>query len=344
MSYSELIRTPQQLDTFINVLVWVEKKPKNKPFGLHFQKEIVSKFSDKPASLKRLLFHHFIDREPGSFYIKGEKSHTYKVNVTNFDAAITWLELKLPNFNIPDTAVKSEEDKWDLELRGVRQFKLDLHEDCYRRFHPVLGLKREIKNKLFKNWLDFDVESAAFTTILQLYSRWSTNKLRVIPKYLTYKQMFRLYVAELIDVDLSVAKQILTAIFNGAKLTNWSSLAKLQSMNEGKVFVLKNDDVIHEFNEERKRVWKLVAKQWKERCKEVGGQPLKKGQNQFIIYFQCELIIQNAMIKFAKQNKLDFFPEHDGIRLRTKDKLIKQDLEAFIKQSTPFDVKLAIKF
>jgi hypothetical protein len=106
-------------------------------------------------------------------------------------------------------------DRWDIStLLGSLSYTEDesgrLHTDPQR-------IRREIRNVLFKNWTDVDINTSAPTLLTLLYRQFtdSVKDIEVIEDYIDNKEARRTEFASRFDLSYSSAKEILTQIFIG---------------------------------------------------------------------------------------------------------------------------------
>ncbi len=119
-----------------------------------------------------------------------------------------------------------------------------------RRYHPVQNLSKAIRAQVFKGWYDYDIEAAAPTLVYGLahdvHMRVSGER-KIVP-YPTVAQLVddrasvRSHIAQVADVDLKVAKSIVTALFFGAKLIPHSKQAIFKLVGGDKSIMQRLDD------------------------------------------------------------------------------------------------------
>lgn len=328
MSYRPNFNDPRARKRIIQAVEWAETtlsgdEPRtvsshtlNKQFGaLGGKKETLSDWL-RPKLLIR-----------SGQYAEGQ-CFSYKLNLIGVQALRTLLKAE---GIIPAHPLVVYARDFASELQsGVFSYN-DTTNDC-RRHHKLHSVRRVDKQKFWsKEGYNFDYDlSASGPTILSQMAIGAD--IPVIRDYLVNKKELRAGLAARIGVTVQEAKQVITALFNGARVVAHGKCAIFVKLKGDKEALqkLKNDEWVQSLLADVKVMWVTIRDLHFQKT----GEKLKKSQL-WSLYYGQERAVMDAALEYVKTGSKVFI-EHDGFRTDTQQDV--SLMQAAVYQKTGFHV------
>jgi hypothetical protein len=201
-----------------------------------------------------------------------------------------------------------------------------------RKWNPLQQTKKPIKQAvLAKSGLlyEYDIDTCMPTLILQ-YAKSFKPRLKAssIDHYIGHKQEVRNRIATDCEISEKTAKEVINALFNGARLHK--SIAVKLNYCKAKIQWFREDEFIIQLKKDIAKCWKAI--------KSGTGTKLtvkaKAGT-----YRRLERQVNDAVEDFMKQTNNKVFLEHDG--WTCENRLCVSEMCEMIKAQTGFEVKLS---
>ena len=177
-------------------------------------------------------------------------------------------------------------------------------ESTYRLWHGLQHMPRRIKPSIFDQAglsYHYDIENCA-PTIIQQYAQQQgmTQETPGIDRYINNKQEVRQHLANLLDVDIKLAKRIIQAITNGARIAEdpRKDIFRMLNCNANKLDLLKQDEWLTQYRQDFSQCWKAIFP--------------NKIKNRWHTYFRLEREVLDTIVTYLKDNNIKHFLEHDG--------------------------------
>ena len=182
--------------------------------------------------------------------------------------------------------------------------KFRYRESTHRLWHGLQHMPRRIKPHIFAQAgliYHYDIENCA-PTIIQQYAQ-QQGMLQETPgidQYIANKPKIRQHIADLIGSDIKIAKKIIQAITNGAKLSSdpRRDIFKILDEDINKLNLLKQDSWLLQYKKDFQNCWRAIDPSNKE--------------TKWHTYFRLEREVLNTVILYLKTNYINHFLEHDG--------------------------------
>jgi len=272
---------------------------------------------------------------------------------------------------VQETAVNWVKEEFKQEL-STRVFKYK--HKTNRNWHPLQRVRREIKRRVFGDSnlkYQYDIQCCAPRLLLQ-YSqqipelldpdqqvgpqkkkraRWLQGPMDLwlpnLQAYLANRQQVRQALAQRADISHDQAKEIINALFAGARLglNEDSDIYQLLEGDIARIHYLKQDPFISGLREEIKIMWEYIKPvMHKTTILTKTGQrktlPISSKQK-WNLYFALELQVLTAITDYLTETNNKFFTEHDGWTCETPVNQL--ELKNFVRNKTGFDIELDLE-
>ena len=182
--------------------------------------------------------------------------------------------------------------------------KFRYRESTHRLWHGLQHMPRRIKPHVFAQAglvYHYDIENCA-PTIIQQYAQ-QQGMLQETPgidEYINNKPKVRQNIADLIGSDIKLAKRIIQAITNGARLSKdpRKDVFQMLDCDKDKLDKLKNDQWLTQYRKDFDLCWQAIFP--------------TKIKNRWHTYFRLEREVLDTVIMYLKTNYINHFLEHDG--------------------------------
>lgn len=352
-NYQPNFNDPRVIKKCGNVMNWC-KTHLNSKHSKHISSRVLSKvFGPSCNDLSKWLRVNLLF-QVGSYEVGGE-CYSYILNKDGLDKISSLIE---QNFKPEEERQKKRRknklaaataimlntsvtfsDKYEKYVNEMTFQKDFTYKEIDNRFyHELQNIQRDYKTDFWKGHLpyDYDIEACAPTLLAQYAEQCGLIHLlnATLRDYLEHKDEFRNYLADLLDIDVQVAKELINALFNGAKISNnkvyQCSIFKMLDLNEDKLLLLKNDKKIKELRLNIKHMWDRIKVIEKGR-----GTSWSKG-DKWNIYFKLERNVMDVIYDELQKQNIFFFKEHDGFR--TNNEIDIDFVEKAITEKTGYKI------
>lgn len=254
------------------------------------------------------------------------------------------------------------------ELR-TGQFSYQLHSD--RHWHPLQNMRRAVKARVFHQSdyrYQYDIQCAAQTLLLQ-YSQQIPEKLDSdrlvgprghrrplwlqgpmdqwlpnVQAYISDRRRIRQELSERIGISTDLAKQIITALFAGARISvhHRSAISRILDGRVDRIQALRTDPFIAPLKDEIRTIWEYIRPTMSRRTQtdrlgRTRRVPITS-RERWRLYFQLERQVLAAISDYLMSTGNQFFTEHDGWVCRHP--VNQTDLIEHVRQVTGFQIQL----
>jgi len=219
-----------------------------------------------------------------------------------------------------------------------------------RLWHPLQRVRKEHKIKVFSESglkFQYDIECCAPTLIYQYSQQLDApmdEYLFTLASYIKDRKSVRQQLAKDADIPEEVAKELISALINGAQLgmNDTSSIYKLLNGDKARIEYLKQHTYIKELRSDVKVCWSyikqtlpittIIDKNGKTRtrpisCKQKAG-----------VYFDLERLVLNSVRNYLDSTNNKYFLEHDG--WVCTNEIDTNELLKWVKVQTGYDINL----
>ena len=215
-----------------------------------------------------------------------------------------------------------------------------------RYWHGLQNVKKEVRTKILNKSgyiYDYDIQCCAPTLLYQFAKQNGlTENLTVINSYIKDRNTIRNELANDLGLTPKVAKEVINALFAGAKLTYTGSLFELLGSKQA-VDAVKSHKTICAFVSELKVMWDAIKPKmnYKNEYITKHGEIRAKSptcKDKWNKYFELEITIINAVRAYLSKRNVRYFLMHDG--WATDKKVNINALIKHIKTETKFKIKV----
>ncbi len=278
-------------------------------------------------------------------YIPGKQFYKYRLKKGGSDKVINHAKASncsIVNTSDPVLVADRRALKHSDELAAL---KFTYRDKSKRLWHDLQNIRKSAKQAFWaKHGLpyDYDIEACAPTLLLQTANKAGMLQLLQGPiqDYLDDREKYRRKVMELTGLPYDDSKNLVTSLFNGARLTANSYSAAFRHMTDfGLSFVeatiamkrLQVDRDIRTLRSAVRIAWRILQRKLK--------MDFRTGRDKWHLYFILERRVLDAIkVELERQNR-KYFTEHDGFRT---DAAI--DVTAMINQvkaATGYEIKIS---
>lgn len=201
-----------------------------------------------------------------------------------------------------------------------------------RLWNDLQRLPTEIRRPLFASqgyhW-EYDIRACAPTLIHQRAKREGlTRPTPTLDEFLADRQLYRQALAERVGCSEAQAKQIITALFSGAKLGVGNAIADILNNDINQLNILKTNTWLIALRKDIKKCWDAIKSSEKS---------LRLSSRQkWMIYFELERSVMNVVRTELNKLSVRYFLEHDGWRCDTH--IDEYSLRLTVKKRTGYSV------
>lgn len=258
---------------------------------------------------------------------------TYQLNT----AGVKYCRRQLRQPRGAKSLIKTVAIEWAQQKHGseIASGKFEYNDKNNRYWNSLQHYPTVIRDPLFASYgyiHAYDIESAAPTILLQ-YSRLMglEKSTPVIDDYLNNKTLRRAQLASRLHTDVTTAKRVITALFNGATYRPTGDIATKVLPNRLAFARLVNDEWCEQLRVDIRKMWVPLD--------------AKNAQQKSAVYRKEERRVMSAVIKYLKRERhisnrpVRYFLEHDGWRSDCPVDLYV--LSLFVKNSTGYNIKFS---
>lgn len=233
-------------------------------------------------------------------------------------------------------------------------------DQSHRLWHPLQRYRRPIRKQILSDagyQHQYDIECCAPTLIHQRSQtipeiindrgRWQQGPMDLylfaVRTYITDRTRIRQHYAEQMEIPVEVIKEIINALFAGARIShnNQSDIYEMLNGDRALIEFLKQDPFITELRADIKICWDYIRPVMIKRTKKT-----KRGTERLLplttkqrwnVYFELERIVMDSVRTYLDQRSVKYFLIHDGW---TCDREIdREELSEYVRNSTGFDLR-----
>jgi hypothetical protein len=246
------------------------------------------------------------------------------VNIVKFPSVAQVQEI------VQNTGIAWAKEQYGTQIQsGVFEYK----DKSNRLWNDIQRLPTEIRRPLFAeqgyHW-EYDIRACAPTLIYQkARNEGMTRPTPTLTAFLEDRQLYRQALSERLDCTEQQAKQIITALFSGAKLGPGNAIADVLNNDMAKLAILKNNTWIKELRKDIKKCWDAIKSSEKS---------LRlRSRDKWMIYFELERSVMNVVRTELNKLSVRYFLEHDGWRCDSH--VNEYDLRLAVKKRTGYSVE-----
>jgi len=294
-----------------------------------------------------------------SFNIPGEqgKCKEYILN----KQGVEFLTGILKNNNIsiiPYCATSFEEDKNnDIQLYPIvvevakkdhidelTSGNFEYNDISNRLWHPLQRYRKQYRTQILNDagyLYDYDIECCAPTLIHQYAQQLGMDEyLFALNKYLVDRTSIRNKLAQGLELEPAAAKEIINALFAGARIANHKKADIYHILNGDKARIeyLKEDKFLTELRADIKTCWDYITPTLSRRCKITSNRLLPiTSKQKWNVYFELERQVINSVRNYLDEADIKYFLMHDG--WRSNREVDRNELTEYVRNQTGFDIK-----
>jgi hypothetical protein len=242
---------------------------------------------------------------------------------------------KFPSVAQVQELVQKTGIEWAREqyLPQIQSGLFEYKDKSHRLWNDIQRLPTDIRRPLFAqqgyHW-EYDICASAPTLIYQRARREGmTRPTKTLDAFLQDRQLYRQALAETLDCDLAQAKQIITALFSGAKLGPGNAIADVLNHDMHKLQILKNNTWIKELRKDIKKCWDAI--------KSSESSLRLRSRDKWMIYFELERSVMTVVRTELTKLSVRYFLEHDGWRCDSH--IDEYSLRLLVKKKTGYSVE-----
>jgi hypothetical protein len=217
-----------------------------------------------------------------------------------------------------------------------------------RLWHPLQQVRREFKKTILADAdliHQYDIKCCAPTLLLQHAQSLGYDEYPfALMRYINNRTQVRNELAALINVHPDIIKQLINAMFCGAKLGNNKefALSKLLDHDAARIRVLQDNTFIQELKINIKHMWQAIEPSMTKTTTTDKNNKQRKvplsSKHKWNRYFELERITLNAVRQYLSDTNNKCFLEHDG--WTTSVKINESSLRDYVHQTTGFTIVL----
>lgn len=261
-------------------------------------------------------------------YIVGEQSQAYIRNEQGFQTLLDAANIDRQNVG---TIVADRYEQYNSEIATG---KFVYNEQGNRFYHPLQNMARENKGAFWASHgytVDLDIECCAATLVFQaaVHSGLASGLLMQVRQYIDDKNAIRDHYVHLLGVDRTVAKEVITAMINVAKLGGRKcTISGL--LNANQINALRTDKYTIGLRASVKLMWSFLARKYRFN---------NNGSERWAFYRKLERDVMDVVVEQCSGR---VFREHDG--LRTDKPVDVSAVQSVVKQKTGYEIRLDCKY
>ena len=225
------------------------------------------------------------------------------------------------------------------------EFKYE--DKSYRLWHHLQNVKKECRSIVLANAglkHQYDIQCCAPTLIHQYAQKCDMDLyLFALRKYLNNRKQVRQEIADYVGIHVDTAKEIVNALFAGARIANSDDTAiyKMLSGNIKQINKLKEMQYITDLRADIKICWEYIKPfTYHDTIVDKAGRTRKlpmSSKQKWNIYFQQERVVLDCVNRYLRESNRKCFLEHDGW---TCNELDVEELREYILENTGYKIQI----
>jgi hypothetical protein len=216
-----------------------------------------------------------------------------------------------------------------------------------RLWHPLQRYRKQYRTQILADAgyiHDYDIECAAPTLIHQYaQQRGMDEYLFALRKYIADRTVIRQQLAHEIELPVEAVKEIINALFAGARIANHSESDIYNILNGDPVRIefLKQNPFLTELREDIKTCWSYITPHMsrRSRTQSNGRERLLpvSSRDKWNVYFSLERKILNSVREYLYNKDIKHFLIHDGWTCESE--IDREELIEYVRVNTGYEVK-----
>jgi hypothetical protein len=256
-----------------------------------------------------------------------------------------------PLTTTPSVLQVSTYDKNALSIEWAKQtfkdelltYKFIYEDKSSRLWHPLQNLRKEYKKCVFADAglkYQYDIQACAPTLIHQYSQKCGMDLyLFAMRKYLNNRQSTRKEIAKYVGITDKQAKEIVNALFAGARIGHSDdyAISRMLNGNTKQIDLLKSMPYVVQLREDIKTCWDYIKPHVYHDVSKTGRRIPMSSRQKWGIYFDLERQVLTAIREYMSARSIDYFLEHDGWSC-THAIVDENELQQYIRDTTGYEL------
>jgi hypothetical protein len=253
-------------------------------------------------------------------YIPGKQFFKYRLKKGGCDRVMGHAaasNCSIVNTSDPRLVAERKGEKHSGELETLT---FNYKDKSKRLWHPLQNIKKSAKPAFWvKHGLpyDYDIEACAPTLLLQTADKAGMLQLLQGPiqDYLDDRDKYRRKVMDLTGLPIDDSKNLVTSLFNGARLTANSYSAAFRHMTDSGMSPGQAAAAMKRLQEDKDiRALRIAIRNAWRRLRMKLNREFRTGRQKWHLYFILERKVLDAIKAELERQGRKYFTEHDGFR------------------------------
>jgi hypothetical protein len=217
-----------------------------------------------------------------------------------------------------------------------------------RLWHPLQRYRKQYRTQILADngyHYDYDIECCAPTLIHQYAQKLGMDLyLFALNRYLKDRTEVRQELAQRLELDVDAVKEIINALFCGARIANNkdSDIYQILLGDRARIEYLKQDPYITELRSDIKTCWEYITPTMSRRRKTKTNRLIAIScKEKWRVYFELERSVLDEIRSYLTDKNYRYFLIHDG--WTCDNEIDKDELSDFVRSKIGFDLKFEQK-
>ena len=275
------------------------------------------------------------------FNIPGERGICKKYILNK--EGVRFLNEALKNNNIQLYPIVVEVAKQDHTLE-LDNGNFEYNDQSNRLWHPLQRYRKQYRTQILSDHgyiHDYDIECCAPTLLYQYAQHLGMDEyLFALNEYLRDRTRIRQDLAQGLELEIGAAKEIITALFAGARIANHkdSDIYNILNGDRARIEYLKQHEFLTQLRKDIAVCWEYITPHMSRRRKSDTNRliPITSKQK-WNVYFELERLVINSVRTYLDERSVRYFLMHDGWAC---DREIDQiELKNYVRNHTGYEIK-----
>jgi len=284
----------------------------------------------------------------------------YVLNRQGFEYLRDKISIKHNNQIYPIVVDQIQQDHHSELLSGQFQYT----DKSQRFWHPLQNYRKSYRTQVLQDHgykFHYDIVCAAPNLIHQ-YSQqipliqdhnnlWRQGPMDLylfaLRRYLKDRTQVRQELADRVDISYDQVKEIITALFCGARITcnPQSDIYHIVQGDHARILYLKQDQYLTELRNDIKICWDYIKPTMLKRTKKTSGGSIRclavNSRQKWGLYFDLERSVIMSVRTYLEERSVRYFLIHDGFSCDVE--IDHNDLRDFVRNQCGFDLEFEFK-
>jgi hypothetical protein len=250
-------------------------------------------------------------------------------------------ELKISNIQLYPSVIQVVQTEHKQELETG---KFEYSDKSDRLWHPLQRYRKQYKKQILADFgyeYQYDIQCCAPTLIHQYAQQLGMDLyLFALNKYLANRTAVRQELAARLELPTDAVKEIINALFAGAKIANnkHSDIFHILNGDRARIEYLKQDSFITELRSDIKTCWEYITPHLARRRNTKTNRLLMiTSKQKWNVYFELERLVLNSVRNHLDDLSMRYFLEHDGWSCERE--LDREVLRDYVRTQTGYDLE-----